>query len=140
MNHLRLKLSPTPFYKRKGGLTNTIDAVVTNDFTSDHLKPKSAASDGRHPDNAVDGVVQGTKFFGKTVVHGIAGVVGNPYRGAKTGTAAGVAKGVASGATGLLVSPFVGALGFVAKTADGIGSTTNLLELGHIDARCRPAR
>lgn len=51
-----------------------------------------------------------------------------------------MAKGVASGVTGLLVSPFVGALGFVAKTSDGIGSTTKVLELGYIDARCRPAR
>lgn len=53
---------------------------------------------------------------------------------------AGVTKGVASGVGGLVVAPFVGALGFVAKTADGIGETTKMLDLGFIESRCRPAR
>ena len=129
------------FGKVTGGVADTLDSLTTNDLTSNHLKPnKSASSDGRHPDNAVDGVVEGTKFLGQTLVHGMAGLVGNPYRGAKTGTTAGFAKGVASGATGLVAAPFVGALGFVAKTADGIGATTKYLDLGVIESRCRPAR
>jgi len=128
------------FGKFTGGVADTLDAVTTNDMTSDHLKPKSASSDGKHPDNAVDGVVQGTTFLGQTLVHGFAGLIGNPYRGAKTGTATGVAKGVASGVTGLVTAPLVGALGFAAKTADGLGASTQCLELGVIDARCRPAR
>lgn len=90
------------FGKLTGGIANTIDAVNTNATSSDHLKPKPASSDGRHPENAIDGVVEGTKFFGQTVVHGVAGLVGNPYRGVKTGTATGVAIGVASGVTGEL--------------------------------------
>ncbi|KAL7543622.1 LOW QUALITY PROTEIN: hypothetical protein ACHAXR_013206 [Thalassiosira sp. AJA248-18] len=126
--------------KVTGGVADTVDSVTTNDMTSNHLKPKSAASDGNNPDNVIDGVAQGTKFLGQTVAHGIAGLVGNPYRGAKTGTATGVAKGVASGVAGLVTAPFIGALGFVAKTADGIGATTEYLELGVIEARCRPAR
>lgn len=68
------------------------------------------------------------------------GLIGNPYRGAKSGGVTGLAKGVASGTTGLFVAPFVGALGFIAKTTDGIGSTTKYLDLGVIEARCRPAR
>ena len=128
------------FGKITGGFADTLDSLATNDMTSNNLKPKSASSDGRPPDNAVDGVVEGTKFLGQTVAHGIAGLVGNPYRGAKTGTVTGVVKGVASGVTGLVVAPFVGALGFVAKTTDGIGETTKYLDLGVIEARCRPAR
>lgn len=104
------------------------------------MKPKAASSGGKHPDNVVDGVYEGTRFLGETVVHGIAGLIGNPYRGAKTGTISGVSKGVASGVTGFLTAPFVGALGFIAKTADGIGATTKYLELGVFDAKCRPAR
>lgn len=50
------------------------------------------------------------------------------------------AKGVASGITGLVAAPFVGALGFMAKTADGVGNTTKYLDLGVIESRCRPAR
>jgi len=154
--------------KISGGVADTIDAMAKNDLTSHHLKPKAAASDGKHPEHAVDGIVQGTTFLGKTVIAGVAGLVGNPYRGAKTGGATGVAKGVASGVTGesnavcvefiswtncnstnslmpthvpgLVVAPFVGALGFIAKTADGMGATTKMLELGVIEARCRPAR
>ena len=126
--------------KISGGVADTIDSITTNDMTSNHLKPKSASSGGKHPDNAVDGVVQGTQFLGQTVAHGIAGLVGNPYRGAKTGTMSGFGKGVASGVTGLVTAPIVGALGFVAKASDGIGATTKYLELGTIDVRCRPSR
>jgi len=127
--------------KATGGVADTIDSMFTNDATSNHLKPKKASSSGgKHPDNAIDGVVQGTQFLGETVVHGLAGVVGNPYRGAKTGGAAGFTKGVASGVGGLVTAPFVGALGFIAKSSDGMGATTQCLELGVIDARCRPAR
>ncbi|KAL7554677.1 hypothetical protein ACHAWF_018946 [Thalassiosira exigua] len=128
------------FGKVTGGVADTIDSVLTNDMTSNHLKPKSASSDGRPPDNAVEGVAEGAEFFAHTMVHGIAGLVGNPYRGMKTGTASGVAKGVVSGVGGIVTAPFVGALGFVAKTADGIGATTKYLDLSCIEARCRPAR
>lgn len=109
------------FGKASGGIADTLDSVTTNEMTSNHLKPKSASEE--RPEHAGDGVVQGAEFLGKTVVHGVAGLIGNPYRGAKTGTVSGFAKGVASGATGLLVAPFVGALGFVAKTTDGLGAS-----------------
>lgn len=128
------------FGKVTGGVADTLDSITTNDMTSNHLKPKSASSDGKHPDNAIEGVVEGTKFLGQTVAHGIAGLVGNPYRGVQTGTATGVAKGMVSGVTGLVAAPVIGALGFVAKTADGIGATTKYLDLGVIESRCRPAR
>lgn len=70
--------------KASGGIANTLDSATTSDFTSDHLKPKSP-SHGNDPRHVADGIIQGTEFLGQTVVHGIAGVIGNPYRGAKTG-------------------------------------------------------
>lgn len=57
----------------------------------------------------------------------------------KSGTATGVAKGVASGVAGAFAAPFIGALGFMAKTADGAGASTQLT-LGVMEARCRPIR
>jgi len=125
--------------KVAGGVADTIDSVTSNEMTSNHLKPKSLANADK-PEHVVDGVIQGTTFLGQTVAHGFAGLIGNPYRGAKTGGVTGLAKGVASGTTGLFVAPFVGALGFIAKSTDGIGSTTKYLDLGVIEARCRPAR
>ena len=123
-----------------GSLADTIAAVTTTDLSSEKLKPKSASSDGRNPDHAVDGLVQGTGYLTQTVAHGIAGLIGNPYRGAKTGTVSGVAKGVTTGVVGVLTMPLVGALGFIAKTSTGIGQTSKMLDLGCIEARCRPRR
>ena len=100
-----------------------------------HLKPKSAASsDGNLPKSAADGVVEGTHFLAQTVVHGIAGLVGDPYRGVKSRGIKGAAKGVASGTMGFIVAPLVGALGFITKTSDGLGATTKHLALGVIES------
>ena len=49
-------------------------------------------------------------------------------------------KGFVTGVAGLLVSPIIGTLGFLANTSDGIGATARYLELGAIEAICRPAR
>ena len=125
--------------KLTGGIAKTLDSVATNELTSNHLKPKSDSTRKR-PRHAVDGVVKGADFMCRTVVHGIAGLIGNPYRGAKAGHISGFTKGIASGVGGLVVAPLVGALGFIAKMSDGLGATTKYLELGMIEARCRPAR
>jgi len=124
--------------KVSGGLAKTLDSVTSNEMTSNHLKPSLTAKQ-KYPRHAVDGVIKGTNFLGRTLIFGIAGLIGNPYRGAKHGVY-GFAKGVASGMGGFVVSPFVGALGFIAKTSDGFGATTKYMELGYIEARCRPAR
>lgn len=124
-----------------GSVADTVTAITTTSLTSDKLKPKSASSNGRNdPEQIVDGIVQGTEYLARTVAHGIAGLIGNPYRGAKTGTVTGLAKGVSTGIIGVMTCPFVGALGFIAKTSAGIGQTTFLLNLGCIEARCRPRR
>lgn len=131
--------------KLSGGVAKTIDAVITTPQSSAHLKPKLDANQRRRPRHAIEGFVQGGDFLTRTVVHGVAGVIGNPIRGAKAGlsavdSVAGAAKGLASGAIGLIASPFIGALGFVSKTSDGIAASTRYLELGAVEARCRPAR
>jgi len=131
--------------KFTGGVARTLDSMISNESTSVHLKPKLTTDTKKRPRHVIEGLAQGTKFLGKSVVHGIAGLIGNPYRGAKAGTSlaksmAGVAKGVATGVTGFVAGPVIGTLGFTAKTFDGIGATTAYLELGEIEARCRPAR
>lgn len=123
-----------------GSIADTITAVATSDLSSENLKPKNAGSSGRNPDHAVDGFVQGTGYAARTAAHGIAGLIGNPYRGIKTGTVSGAAKGVATGIIGVAAFPVAGALGFVAKTSTGIGQTSKVLDLGYIEARCRPRR
>ena len=128
------------FGRATGTGADTITAVTTTDLSSDNLKPKSAASGGRKPDHVIDGVVQGTEYLARTTAHGIAGLIGNPYRGIKTGTVSGTAKGVATGVVGVVAFPIAGALGFIAKTSTGIGQTTKVLDLGYIEARCRPRR
>jgi len=112
---------------------------VTTELTSQHLKPRELDKRIR-PRHAIDGFVQGTKFLGRELVHGTAGLIGSPYRGAKKGKLSSLAKGVATGVGGLVVSPFVGAFGFVALSSEGLGATTKYLELSEIEARCRPQR
>lgn len=77
-------------------------------------------------------------------MHGVAGLIGNPYRGVKTSTSGpilGFTHGVVSGTVGLFVAPFIGTLGLMSKTCDGIGASTRFIgELGAVEARCRPAR
>lgn len=128
------------FGRITGSVADTAAAVLTTNLTSDQLKPKSATSNGRNPEHALDGIVQGTEYLAKTVAHGIAGLIGNPYRGIQTGTITGVAKGVSTGVIGLVACPIIGSLGFIAKTSTGVGQTTTLLNLGYIEARCRPRR
>ena len=47
----------------------------------------------------------------RTVAHGFAGLIGDPYRGLKKGGVAGFTKGAVSGVSGAFFSPFIGALG-----------------------------
>lgn len=129
-----------------GGFAKTIDSLITSEeLTSKHLKPMLASDNRKRPHHALQGLAQGTAFFGKTLIHGTAGLLGNPYRGVKlansiTGTMAGLTKGAATGITGLLASPVIGMLGMVALTSDGVGATAKYLEMDAIESRCRPAR
>jgi len=131
--------------KITGGFATTIDSLLTNETSSNHLKPKLSTDQRKRPRHAIEGLAQGTLYMGKTIIYGTAGLIGNPYRGAKsglsiTGSMAGFAKGFGTGVVGLAAAPVVGTLGFMAKTSDGIGATARYLELGAIEARCRPAR
>jgi len=121
-------------------IANTVDALVKTEFTSKHLRPKELDRRKR-PRHAIDGFVHGVLFLGRELVFGTAGLIGSPYRGIMSRkNVSSLAKGVASGVGGFVVSPFVGALGFVAITFEGLGATAKYLELSEIEARCRPAR
>ena len=123
-----------------GEFSELLDSIATNEYTSKDLKPKKSSKREDAPGNIGEGVIEGTQFLGMTLLHGVAGVVGNPYRGLKKRSAKAVAKGMVSGVGGLVVAPFVGALGFTAKVLEGTGNTTSLLEVGVIESRCRPVR
>jgi hypothetical protein len=102
----------------------TVDALVTNEFTSRHLKPRELDARKR-PKHAISGIILGTKFFGRELGFGVAGLIGNPYRSARRGNVSSLAKGVASGVGGLVVAPFVGCFGLVAISAEGLGATAS---------------
>eukprot|EP00956_Cyclotella_meneghiniana_P039469 scaffold172367_cov25-Cyclotella_meneghiniana.AAC.1 len=76
-----------------GGLAETIDSVVTSEYTSNHLK----AAQDKPAHNVIDGVAKGTEYMTRTVVHGSAGLIGDQYRGLKKEGVAGFTKGVVSG-------------------------------------------
>lgn len=112
-----------------GGVAGLLDSIVTTEHTSSHLKAKS---NSKAAENVVDGVVQGTEYLSRTIVHGVAGIVGNPYRGMKSGGVVGLTNGAASGVAGAIFAPFIGALGFVAKTAEGVGESSKMLNICEI--------
>lgn len=120
-------------------IAKTTDALVTTELSSKHLKPRELEKRKR-PRHAIDGLVQGTQFLGRELVHGTAGLIGCPYRGAQKRKISSLAKGVATGVGGLVVSPAVALFGFVALSSEGLGATTKYLELSEIEARCRPER
>ena len=84
-----------------------MDSVVTSEYTSNHLK----AAQDNPAQNVIDGVAKGTDYMARTVAHGFAGLIGDPYRGLKKGGVAGFTKGAVSGVSGAFFSPFIGALG-----------------------------
>mmetsp|Transcript_21012 Transcript_21012/g.34666 ORF Transcript_21012/g.34666 Transcript_21012/m.34666 type:complete len:1329 (+) Transcript_21012:3-3989(+) len=120
-------------------VAKTADALVETELTSKHLKPRELDKRQR-PRHAIDGFVLGTQFFGRELVHGTAGLIGSPYRGAKKGKMSSLAKGFATGVGNFTVCPFVATFGFGAILLEGFGATTKYLELSEIHARCRPSR
>jgi len=122
-----------------GSLADVLDSATTTEYTSKKMKPKAPTAVDA-PSNIVEGFTHGTIFMGKAVIHGVVGVVGNPYRGITEGQSAkAFGKGLASGVGGLVVAPFVGALGFIAKVTAGTGEMAKI-SVDVIDARCRPLR
>lgn len=65
---------------------------------------------------------------------GIAGLVTDPYKGAKSGGAEGFFKGVGRGLLGVVAKPAAGAVGFASQTLTGIGNTAEFLS----DSRLHP--
>ncbi len=84
--------------------------------------------------------MQGSLFFTLSLTQGIALLVKDPYKGIKARSPQKITTGLIRGAAGLLGSPLIGILGFVAKNCDGLKATTHLLETRVIESRCRPRR
>ena len=84
--------------------------------------------------------MQGSLFLTVSLTRGVVALVGDPYKGIKKRSPQIFATGLAKGATGLLASPIVGALGFTSKLCDGVKATTHMLEISVVESRCRPER
>ena len=56
--------------KLSGSWAKTLDSAFSNDLTSTHLKPDFASHRNR-PNNAPEGLYQGTNFLARTVIYGV---------------------------------------------------------------------
>jgi len=68
------------------------------------------------------GIYVGGQLLGGGIISGLAGVVRQPYKGAREGGARGFAMGMGKGAIGLLAKPSSGLAGAFSKTAEGVAS------------------
>jgi hypothetical protein len=84
--------------------------------------------------------MQGSLFFTLSVTQGIIVLVKDPYKGIKARSPRKATVGLIRGASGLVASPLIGALGFFSKSFDGVKATTHLLEKKVVESRCRPKR
>ncbi|GJD08926.1 Putative vacuolar protein sorting-associated protein 13C [Galdieria sulphuraria] len=114
-----------------GGLLNSINqiprslsvglatAVGNREYLAEREMKRS-----RQPTSAVDGFVQGAKYFGEGISKGVSGVFRDPYQGLKREGASGFFKGLGKGLVGGLVHPMTGVLDFIAEPAAGLRSMT----------------
>ncbi|GJQ10858.1 hypothetical protein GpartN1_g2649.t1 [Galdieria partita] len=114
-----------------GGLLNSINqiprslsvglatAVGNREYLAEREMKRS-----RQPTSAVDGFVQGAKYFGEGISKGVSGVFRDPYQGLKREGASGFFKGLSKGLVGGLVHPMTGVLDFIAEPAAGLRNMT----------------
>ncbi|GAM17273.1 hypothetical protein SAMD00019534_004480, partial [Acytostelium subglobosum LB1] len=81
------------------------------------------ANEPAKPKTFIDGTLRGLASIGTGIVSGVAGIVQQPYKGAKKDGVAGFAKGVVKGVGGVVLLPVVGVMEFVSLTSQGIMNT-----------------
>ncbi len=100
------------------GLSKSLAQLTMND---DYIREHANDSDKRR------GVLRGIRAFGMGVIHGVSGIVVDPYRGAKQEGVKGFFKGVGKGLIGAVVKPMSGALDLGTNAIHGLhdaGSAT----------------
>jgi len=125
------------FGKFTGSLADILEEIVLH---HDKSIPIMKITSSRPPEHFAEGFMQGSLFLTVSLTRGVVALVGDPYKGIKKRSPQMFATGLAKGATGLLASPIVGALGFTSKLCDGVKATTHMLEISVVESRCRPER
>lgn len=117
--------------KTVGGLLNSINQIprslsvglATAVGNREYLAERETKRT-RQPTSAVDGFVQGAKYFGEGLSKGVSGVFKDPYQGLKREGASGFFKGLGKGIVGGIVHPVTGVLDFIAEPAAGLRNMT----------------
>jgi hypothetical protein len=107
-------------------------------FDKDY-QAQRAANRQQKARHAGDGILLGTRDFGKGLFQGITGVVTQPIKGAKEEGFVGALKGAGRGLVGVVVKPTVGVVDLVSRTTEGIANTASYIE-NRKRTRKRPPR
>ena len=100
-----------------GKATNALNkGIVAISLDKDYIHDKEINDIQNKPKNTLDGMSQGFKGFGTSVVSGVTGVFSNPIKGAQTGGIGGFFKGAGMGIVGLVAKPVSGVVDLVSKT------------------------
>lgn len=122
--------------KATGSFADIVFNLSSNEYTIDVLQVLPLST----PQNVGDGIVEGFIYITKSIVNGVVGVGGNPYRSLQKRSPFAFGRGLLSGFCGLATSPFLAILGFIAKVSEGINATTHMCDRHPGEARCRPSR
>ena len=82
------------------------------------------------PSNVISGLYSGTTIMISSIFQGVAGLVVEPIKGAKSNGVKGASLGVGKGILGLIWKPIAGSIDFVTQTARGIGNTPGTIYVG----------
>ncbi len=129
--------------KMAGAVDLFLSGLQTTDIESEelirilHLKDIKAAHDKRR--HFGHGVKSGAKYFARSMVRGLTGVVTQPIHGVQTRGSVGLVLGIGKGITGVVVAPVSGTFGATKYLIGGIDDTTLLLD-DPLMGRRRPSR
>lgn len=115
-------LKKNPINKRSG--INRMSMALHN--APSYLTGGAVTDEKKHhknPKNIISGVGYGGYAFMKGIATGIAGIVYEPYKGARDKGAKGAAVGVGKGLIGLVTKPVAGTVGLVGCTVQGAVNT-----------------
>eukprot|EP01097_Dermamoeba_algensis_P001935 TRINITY_DN1760_c0_g2_i1.p1 TRINITY_DN1760_c0_g2~~TRINITY_DN1760_c0_g2_i1.p1 ORF type:complete len:697 (-),score=241.36 TRINITY_DN1760_c0_g2_i1:117-2207(-) len=116
-------------------LTGTVTNIAAMGSLDDEWRRKRVLR--AKPKNVLEGVAQGAKFLGESVMSGFADVVEQPQKGYHEKGGLGLFAGVGKGLASAIVKPLVGTGDLVARTFEGI---KNSAMSEHLHSRVRPPR
>uniref|UniRef100_A0A7S3J189 Uncharacterized protein n=1 Tax=Euplotes harpa TaxID=151035 RepID=A0A7S3J189_9SPIT len=93
-------------------------------------KNKKKKKKKKQPSNIISGLFSGTTIMISSIFKGVAGLVVEPYKGAKSEGVKGATLGVGKGILGLICKPIAGSIDLVTYTTRGIGNTPGTIFVG----------